>query len=84
MMTKSLFEYPNIKAQTSHAIPPLEQYENSSVVFDDMLLSKQASDIDLFFRRGRHNNIDIFSISQSYFHLPKKTIRISSNTNVFF
>ena len=55
---KSLSPYPNNNAQTSDEIQPLEQYENSTVVFDDMLLSKQESNIDLFLTRGCHNNID--------------------------
>ena len=79
IITKSLNQYPNIKAQTSDEIKPLENYENSIVVFDDMFLSKQESNIDLFFTRGRHNIIEIYYISQSYFHLPKKTIRNNSN-----
>ena len=38
MNTKSLNKYPNIKAQTSDENQPLEIYENSTVVFDDILL----------------------------------------------
>ena len=72
IITKSLNQYPNTKAQTSDEIQALNKYQNSIVVFDDLLLSKQESNIDLFFTRGRHNNIDIYYISQSYFHLPKK------------
>ena len=83
-ITKSLNQYPNIKAQTLDEIKPSENYENSIVVFDDMLLSKQESIIDLFFTRGRHNNIDIYYFSQSYFHLPKNTIRNNSNMNILF
>ena len=49
-----------------------------------MLLSKQESNIDLFFTRGRHSNIDIYYISQSYFHLPKNTTRYNSKTIVLF
>ena len=49
-----------------------------------MLLSKQKSKINLFFTRGRHQNIDTDYISQSYFHLPKKTIRNNSIINIFF
>ena len=71
IITKSLNQYPNIKAQTSDEIQQLENYESSTVVFHDMLLSKQESNIDLFFTRGRHDNIDIYYVSQSYFHLPK-------------
>ena len=70
IITKSLNQYPNIKAQTSNEIQPLESYENSIVVIDDMLLSKQESNIDLFLTRGRQNDIDIYYINQSYFHLP--------------
>ena len=84
IITKSLNQYPKIKAQTSDEIQPLNEYENSVVVFDDMLLSKQESNIDLFFTRGRHNNIDIYYISQSYFHLPKNTIRNNSNIIILF
>ena len=84
IIKKSLNQYPNIKAQTSDQIEPLEHYENSTVVFDDMLLSKQESNIDLFFTRGRHNNIDIYYISQSCFHLPKNTIRNNSNIIILF
>ena len=84
IIIKSLNQYPNVKAQTSDEFQPLENYENSVVFFDDMLLSKQESNIDLFFTRGRHNNIDIYYISQSYFHLPKNTIRSTSNIVILF
>ena len=69
--TQSLDQYLKIKAQTSDEIQPLEIYENSTVVSDHMLLSKQKKNIDLYFTRGRHNKIDIYYISQRYFHLPK-------------
>ena len=84
IITKSLNQYPNIKTQTSDEIQPLNEYENSVAVFDVMLLSKQESKIDLFFTRGRHKNIDIYYISQSYFHLPKNTIRNNSNIFILF
>ena len=54
IITKSLNHYPNFKAQTSHEIQSSESYENSTVIFDDMLLSKQASIVD-FFARGQHS-----------------------------
>ena len=38
IITKSLNQYPNINARTSDENQPLENYENSTVVFDDMLL----------------------------------------------
>ena len=71
-------QYPNIKAQTSVEIQLLENNENSTVVFDDMLLLKQESNINLSFTRRRHNNIDTYYISQSFFDFPKNTIRNNS------
>ena len=44
----------------------------------------KKSKIDLFLTRGRHSNNYIYYISQSYFHLPKNTIRNSSNTIILF
>ena len=84
IITKSLNQYPNIKAQTSDESEPLEFFENGTVVFDDMLLSKQENNIDLFFTRGRHSNIDTYCISQSYFHIHKSTIRNNSNIIISF
>ena len=49
-----------------------------------MLLSKQESNINTSSTRGRHNNIDIYYISQNYFHLSKKTIRNNSNLIILF
>ena len=31
------------------------------------------------FKRGRHNNLSIFIISQDYYELPKRTIRANCN-----
>ena len=84
IITKSLNQYPNINDQTSDEIEPLENYENSTVVFGNMLLSKQGNNVNPFFTRGRHNNIDKYCKSQSYFHPPKNTIRNNSIINILF
>ena len=83
-ITKSLNQYPDIKARKSDKIQPLNEHENSTVVFHDILLSKQEINIDLFFTRGDYSNFDIYYISQSYFHLPKNNIRNISNINILF
>ena len=44
-----------------------------------MLGSSNSKYIDQFFTSGGHNNLDIFYLSQSYFGLPKRTIRNISN-----
>ena len=43
---------------------PVEMYENSIVVFEDMLPSKEANNFDLFFNKRRHSTIDKDYISQ--------------------
>ena len=34
--------------------------------------------------RGRHNNLDIYYLSQSYFDLPRRTMRYDSNKTFLF
>ena len=48
IITKSLYHHPNIEAQTSSEIQPLENYVNSIVVFDDMLLSNKTTTLISF------------------------------------
>ena len=67
IITKSLNECPTIKAETSDAIQSLESYKNSIDVSDVMLLSKQGSNFDLFFTRGRHKNIDFLPYISAIF-----------------
>ena len=52
-------------------------------VFDDMLDTSQKL-IDPFFTRRRHNDLDVYYLSQSYFDLPKRTIRNNSNIIIVF
>ena len=59
----------------------IQEFQNCCVVFDDMLDTSQKL-IDPFFTRGRHNDLDVYYLSQSYFDLPKRTIR--NNSNIIF
>ena len=70
--------------EISDEIKPLNEYANGIIVFDDVLGSSNSRDIDQFFIRGRHNNLDIYYLSQSYFDLPKRTIRNNSNKIILF
>ena len=70
--------------EISDEIKPLNEYENGIIVFDDVLGSSNSRFIDQFFVRGRHNNLDIYYLSQSYFDLPKRTIRNNSNKIILF
>ena len=82
IITKSPPEqYPNSKIkirEISDEIKPLNEYEKGIKVFDDILGSSNSRFIDQFFIRGRHNNLDIYYLSQSYFDLPQRTIRNKS------
>ena len=40
--------------------------------------------IQAMFKRGRHNNLSIFIISQDYYELPKRTIRANGNIHHIF
>ena len=88
IITKSPPEqYSNFKIkikELSDEIKPLNEYENGIRVFDDILGSSKSRFIDQFFIRGRHNNLDIYYLSQSYFDLPKRTIRNNSNETILF
>ena len=61
----------------------IQDFQNCCVVFDDMLDSNQKL-IDPFFTRGRHNDLDVYYLSQSNFDLPKRTIRNNSNIIILF
>ena len=82
IITRSPNQYPNYK--TSNEIKPINKYKGSVVIFDDMLGAKNSSQIDEFFTRGRHEDIDVYYISQSYFGLPRQSIRNNSDRLILF
>ena len=82
IITRSSNQYPNYK--TSNEIKPINKYKGSVVIFDDMLGAKNSSQIDEFFTRGRHEDIDVNYISQSYFSLPRQSIRNNSDRLILF
>ena len=88
IITKSPPEqYTNSKIKNKEIndeIKPLNDYENGIIVFDDILGSSNSRFIDQIFIRGRHNNLDIYYLSQSYFDLPKRTIRNNSSKIILF
>ena len=44
-----------------------------------MLGAKNSSQINEFFTRGRHEDLDVYYISQSYFGLQRQNIRNNSD-----
>ena len=82
IITRSPNQYPNYK--TSNEIKPINKYKGSIVIFDDMLGAKNCSQTDEFFTRGRHEDLDVYYISQSYFGLPRQSIRNNSDRLILF
>ena len=80
------FEKSDIEIETFDNIENLrypQEYEDNSIIILDDLNEKEINNdkIQAMFKRGRHNNLSIFIISQDYYELPKKTIR--ANGNIF-
>ena len=88
IITRSPEQYSNSEIEEIEVEEDLEDrtiqdFQNGCIVFDDMLDSNQNL-IDPFFTRGRHNDLDVYYLSQSYFDLPKRTIRNNSNIIMLF
>ena len=49
-----------------------------------MLGARNSSQIDEFFTRGRHEDLDVYYNSQSYFALPRQSIRNNSDRLILF
>ena len=58
-----------------------QEYENNSIIILDDLNEKEINNdkIQAMFKRGRHNNLSIFIVSQDYYELPKRTIRANGH-----
>ena len=82
ILTRSPNQYPNYR--TSAGIKPINKYKVAVVYFDDMLGAKNSSQIDEFFTRGRHEDLEIYYNSQSYFALPRQSIRKNSDRLISF
>ena len=72
---------PNFK--TSIENKPANKYKCSVAVFDDILGARNSSQRDEFYTRGRHEDLSVFYVSQSYFGLPR-SIRNNSDRILIF
>ena len=82
IITRSPNQYLNYK--TSNENKPINKYNGSIVIFDDMLGARNSPQIDEFFTRGRHEDLDVYYISQSYFALPRQSIRNNSDRLILY
>ena len=82
IITRSHNQYSSLKKSID--TKPIEKHKGSVVIFDDMLGARSRSQIDENFMRGRHENLDIYYTSQSYFGLPTQSIRNYSDRLILF
>ena len=82
IITTSPNQYPNYK--TSIDIKPIDKSKGQVVIFDEMLGARNSSQIDEFSTRGSNENLNMFYISQSYFALPRQSIRTNSDRRILF
>ena len=61
----------------------LDSKNKNLMIFDDVLLEKQRI-IESYYTKGRHNACQAFYISQSFFGIPKGTVRDNSNLLILF
>ena len=73
----------NIK-EVGKKFNPQNEYEKSAFVFDDVSDSSDAKNLDQFLKRGRHKTSRNYGLPQSFFDLPKRTIRNKSNIFILF
>lgn len=57
--------------------------EKNLLILDDCFLGPQNK-AEAYYTRGRQNNCDTFYISQSYFRLPRHTVRENTNFIILF
>ena len=82
IITRSPNQYPNYKSSSENE--PIHKYKGSVVIFDDMLGARNSSQIDENFMRERHEGLVVYYISQSYFSLPRQSIRNNSDRLILF
>src|SRR3977135_3988107 len=82
-------KWDEIECETFESISELPQPQDidktkkNLFIIDDSMMLKQGP-IENFFVYGRHNNINIIYLAQSYFQLPKKSIRDNANYIILF
>ena len=81
--------YGNISAnfyESTNDIPDpseLDRTKSNLILFDDCMEGSQTK-ISSFYTRGRHSHTQTFYISQSYFKIPRQSIRLNTNFLILF
>ena len=67
----------------SLVVHPSNAEPHSIMIFDDISCEKHGN-IKNYFTMGRHNNIDVFYLGQTYSAIPKQLIRDNTNFLIMF
>ena len=62
----------------------LNSNKKNLIIFDDCVNMKNQNVMESYYTRGRHNNCNCIYLSQSWFELPKRSIRNNSNFIILF
>ena len=89
LLNNKVFKKSDNEIETFDNIEELkfpQEYEDNSIIILDDLNEKENNHekIQAMFKRGRHNNLSIFIISQDYYELTRRTIRANGNIFLFF
>ena len=77
MKTRSPNQNPIFKTEVENN--PVDKSKGSVVLSDDMLGARNSSQKDEFYTRRRHQGLDVYYNSQSYFGIPTHSIRNNSD-----
>jgi len=69
--------------ENDEVIAPEKALPNSVFIFDDIICENQNI-VRSYFSRGRHNQVDICYLAQSFSRVPKQLIRDNSNFIILF
>uniref|UniRef100_A0A8D8XB31 Uncharacterized protein n=1 Tax=Cacopsylla melanoneura TaxID=428564 RepID=A0A8D8XB31_9HEMI len=71
-------------ASQNDIILPKHMTKNSVMIFDDVITEKNQQIMMSYFAMGRHKNVDVFYLAQSYVKVPKSFIRCNANLLILF
>ena len=62
----------------------LEKSKTNLIIFDDYVNERNQTVMDSYYTRGRHSSCNCIYVSQSYFQLPRRSIRNNAKTFILF
>ena len=80
--TRSSNQYPIYK--TSNEYKVIDKYKGSVLFFDNMLGARNSSQIEEIYTTGKNENLDVYYNKQSYFALPRQSIRRNCDRLILF